>query len=43
MKVYVLMEEVDVLGVYTTERAAVITAKALGLENWVIEEFTLKD
>jgi hypothetical protein len=42
MKVYVLSEEVDIVGVFTTEHEAIITAKALGLRNWDVEEFTLR-
>jgi len=42
MKVYVLSEEVDIVGVFTTEEAAIAAARELGLRNWDVEEFTLR-
>jgi len=42
MKVFVLTEDVDVIGVFTTEREAIINARALGLINWDVQEFTLQ-
>lgn len=42
MKVYVLMEEVDVLGVLTSYQAALDLARELRLENFDIQEFTLR-
>jgi len=42
-KVFVLMEEVDIIGVFSSEESALKCAKESNLLNWVIEKFTLLD
>jgi len=42
-KVFVLMEEVDIVGVFSSYESATNYAKKNNLFNWVIEEFTLFD
>jgi len=41
--VFVLKEEVDIVGVFSSEESALKCAKELDLFNWHIEEFTLLD
>ena len=43
LKVFVLKEEVDVVGVFTSEESALKCARECELFNFTIEEFTVTD
>ena len=42
MKVWVLIEEVDVIGVFTNKDEAIKLATKLELNNWYIQDFMVK-
>ena len=42
-KVFVLSEEVDIVGVFSTRQSAMKCAEENGLMNYSIDEFTLLD
>lgn len=42
MTVFVLTEECEVVGVFSTEAEAALTAKTMELYNWDIQSFVLK-
>ena len=42
MTIYILTEEVDIVGAFTTRAAALMCAKENELHNFHIQEFTVK-
>lgn len=43
MQVWVLMEEVDIIGVFEDKNEAIKLAVELGLNNWLIQDFKIKE